>query len=221
MNTLETDHGSPEIPVDGSHAGLATLRARLLRHARLLVSDRDLAEDLVQETLIAVLRGHEAHRGESTLTTWAVAILRHKAADWYRSPGRSATVGFDDFDAVIDELTCANEPGAWAGTVQHGGFAQPDHALERRELASAIDDCVERLPARSRQVFRMREQLGFETDEVCCRLDISHEHCRTLLHRARLALRSHLRAKSHAPSAAKNSRHAASLQHDLLTDCTA
>src|SRR5690606_38974437 len=68
---------------------LVALRRRLLRHARRLVADRDTAEDLVQETLIAVFRGRAACRGDASLSTWAVGILRHKVADLYRSRART------------------------------------------------------------------------------------------------------------------------------------
>jgi RNA polymerase sigma-70 factor (ECF subfamily) len=183
-------------------AELAALRRLLLRHARLLVADRDTAEDLVQETLIAVFRGQSSCRGDATLSTWAVGILRHKAADWYRSPARRTDPhshprfpepGAEPGDACDDAEDGAMDDGRPAF------FTRPDAALEQRELGLALEACIGRLPARSRQVFTMRERLGFDTDEVCDRLGISQDHCRTLLHRARTALRGHLLEMSVAP----------------------
>lgn len=202
MNAPETDHGSTKTVLDETSAELASLRAMLMRQARRLVADRDRAEDLVQDTLLAVVRGRAGRRGEASLSTWAVAILRHKAADWYRSAEYATAVA-------------GREPGGFAGECDvddssadtHEGFgcgmsslAQPDRMLEQRELAAAIAECVERLSARSRQAFTMREQMGFETHEVCRRLAISHDHCRMLLHRARLVLRALLAARNHVPS---------------------
>jgi RNA polymerase sigma-70 factor (ECF subfamily) len=64
---------------------LASLRVRLLRYARVLAADPAVAEDLVQETLLAIAEGHTVWRGDASLATWALGILKHKAADWWRS----------------------------------------------------------------------------------------------------------------------------------------
>lgn len=64
---------------------LASLRVRLMRYARLLAADPALAEDLVQETLLVIAEGRAAWRGDASLATWALGILKHKAADWWRS----------------------------------------------------------------------------------------------------------------------------------------
>jgi RNA polymerase sigma-70 factor (ECF subfamily) len=179
-----------------SGTDLALLRSRLLRHARLLLSDRDAAEDLVQETLIAVVRGWSSCRGDACLTTWATAILRNKAADWYRSPHRRLVTGLEGAGEDDGSEACAGDDLALP---KAAFFAPPEQALEQRELASAIDACIEQLSARSRQVFTMRERLGFETDEVCQRLGITQDHCRMLLHRARTSLRGQLLEMSLVP----------------------
>lgn len=204
MNATETDHGSTK-PVLETRAELASLRAMLMRQARRLVADRDLAEDLVQDTLLAVVRGHAGRRGEASLSTWAVAILRHKAADWYRSAEYAAVVHGCEPDCFAGE--CEVDESVADARERFGcamSPAQPDRVLEQRELAAAIAECVGRLSARSRQAFTMHEQLGFETHEVCGRLAISHDHCRMLLHRARLVLRALLAARNYVPSGRQN-----------------
>ncbi len=205
MNPTEIDHGSP-CAVDEASTELAGLRAMLLRQARRLVADRDRAEDLVQDTLLAVLRGYAGRRGEASLGTWAVAILRNKAADWYRSSEYAAALQARDFDGCTDgvDVEDRSEGAAERFGAASSSPAQPDRVLEQRELAAAIAECVERLSARSRQAFAMHEQLGFDTDEVCRRLEISQDHCRMLLHRARLVLRRLLAARCHVPGAASN-----------------
>ncbi|MDT3680167.1 MAG: sigma-70 family RNA polymerase sigma factor [Burkholderiaceae bacterium] len=204
MNATETDHGSTNVLDEARE--LASLRATLVRQARRLVADRHRAEDLVQDTLLAVLRGQAERRGEASLSTWAVAILRHKAADWYRSAEYATAQQSRDFDGSTGDFD--GDDSSQGASERFGGaassFAQPDRVLEQRELAAAIAECVARLSARSRQAFTMREQLGFDTDEVSRRLAISQDHCRTLLHRARLALRALLAAKSHVPGGMAN-----------------
>ena len=169
---------------------LTALRRRLLRQARLAVHDGAQAEDLVQETLLAVVQQGSSHRGDATLATWAIAILRHKVADWYRSPtyrrmtqapDDSAELG-DDIDALYDETGHYRERvPAWQ---------QPEGQAERKQLLQTLESCLGCLPVQTRRVFMMREWLGFETTEICLRLAISADNCRTILHRARMSLRA-------------------------------
>jgi len=158
-----------------------------VRYARLLTRDAATAEDLVQDTLVAVFLRRAAPRGEASLTTWAIGILKHKAADWWRSrESRWATnLAIENGDEPLDAL-CRD--------CQHPGFcvslaAEPDGALERHELAAAIARCASRLPAVAAQVFILHECLGFDTVEVCAQLRLSPANCRMLLHRARASLR--------------------------------
>lgn len=186
---------------------LALLRARLVRYARLLTRDAATAEDLVQDTLVAVVLRRSAPRGEASITTWAIGILKHKAADWWRSrESRWATnLEVEDGDEPLDAL-CRD--------CQHLGFcvslaAEPEAALERRELAAAIARCASRLPAVAAQVFILHECLGFDTVEVCAQLGLSPANCRMLLHRARTTLRKCLEhdwQPGHGRSAERSSR---------------
>jgi RNA polymerase sigma-70 factor (ECF subfamily) len=173
---------------------LASLRVRLLRYARALAADPAVAEDLVQETLLAIAEGRTAWRGDASLATWALGILKHKAADWWRSNESRWLTNLDAGDTVdagpLDAL-CRDCP--------HVGFCvslgcEPDGALEGRELVDAIARCASRLPARAMRVFVLHECYGFGTDEICERLGLSAPNCRTLLHRARVSLRRCLEA---------------------------
>lgn len=168
---------------------LASLRVRLLRYARLLAADSAVAEDLVQETLLAIAENRTAWRGDASLATWAFGILKHKAADWWRSNESRWLTNLDAGDTVDEgplDSMCRDCP--------HVGFCasmrcEPDGALERRELGDAIARCASRLPARAMRVFVLHEWYGFDTDEICQRLGLSAPNCRTLLHRARVSLR--------------------------------
>jgi RNA polymerase sigma-70 factor (ECF subfamily) len=173
----------------------AELRPRLIRHARLLVRDTSVAEDLVQETLLAVFIQRQQHSGDANLNTWATAILRNKVADWYRSPERKRMIAIED-DAqdsgnALEDLF--NEQGEHAAPVQ--AWQQPDAALERQQLKQVLDQCVERLAGLQATAFMMREWLGFDANEVAERLGISAENCRMLLHRSRLSLRGCLQLR--------------------------
>ena len=168
---------------------LAALRVRLLRHARFAVRDDSLAEDLVQDTLIAVMEQHGRRRGDASLQTWAIAILKNKVADWYRSPARRRMVQLsaedDKLEDVIDALYDAD--GAHIDPIP--AWQQPDNHLEQRQMMTILERCVSCLPRQTGRVFMMREWLGFENAEICERLGVSAENCRMILHRARTALR--------------------------------
>jgi len=168
---------------------LPALRQRLLRHARFALHDDGLAEDLVQDTLIAVIEQHGTRRGDASLLTWATAILKNKVADWYRSPGRRRMVyvGHDDEgeDTAIDALYTA--AGSYADPVPP--WQQPENRVEQQQMMGVLERCVSCLPRQAGRVFMMREWLGFETPEICQRLGVSAENCRTILHRARMSLR--------------------------------
>ena len=172
-------------------AELPALRQRLLRQARMAFADAAQAEDLVQDTLVAVIESHDTRRGESTLATWATSILRHKIADWYRAPARVREVALaahDDSDVLADEIEALyDDTGHYREPIPT--WQQPDGQAERRQLKTALDGCLGGLPAQTRRVFVMREWLGFDNDEICGRLAISADNCRTILHRARMALR--------------------------------
>jgi len=73
---------TPSLASPALEARPPELRRHLLRQARCAVHDAGQAEDLVQDTLIAVVQQHEQRRGDASLATWAGAILKHKVADW-------------------------------------------------------------------------------------------------------------------------------------------
>lgn len=168
---------------------LPALRQRLMRHARMAMHDGALAEDLVQDTLIVVVQQHGTRRGDASLVTWATAILKHKVADWYRSPSYRRMVQLTpedgDHDAAIDALY--NDDGAYVEKIPP--WQDPARREEQRQMMTVLDRCVSALPELTGRVFMMREWLGFETAEICERLDVTADNCRQRLHRARMGLR--------------------------------
>lgn len=182
---------------------LPRLRVRLLRQARLALHDDSLAEDLVQDTLIAVFEQYGKRRGEASLATWAIGILKHKVADWYRSPARKRMLQFSADDQKLDDAIDAlyDAHGAYAEPVP--SWQQPDNRTEQRQMMTVLERCVGCLPPQTGNVFMMREWLGFETGEICERVGVSADNCRMILHRARMALRECMQrdwigAKAHA-----------------------
>jgi RNA polymerase sigma-70 factor, ECF subfamily len=170
---------------------LPMLRQRLMRQARVTVYDTALAEDLVQETLLAVFEQEASRRGQASLSTWATAILKNKVADWYRSPNRTRFVQHaeDPADAQLGEGIDALYDATGHYAQQVPSWQQPENHLEQRQMFTILEQCVSRLPMQTGRVLMMREWLGFETSEICSRLSINADNCRMVLHRARMAMR--------------------------------
>jgi RNA polymerase sigma-70 factor (ECF subfamily) len=158
-------------------------RGYLLRYASLQLRDRHAAEDAVQETLMAALAGQAGFGGRSNLRTWLTGILKHKIVDAIRRLSRETPAPTDEgeLEALFERRGhWAEMPAAWEN---------PDQSLEQKQFFSALEECLARLPAKTAQVFMMREHLGYETGDICKELDVTPTHCWVLLYRARLALR--------------------------------
>jgi RNA polymerase sigma-70 factor (ECF subfamily) len=170
-------------------ADIETHRRYLLRVARLQLRDSDLAEDVVQDTLLAALTGRDGFSGRSSLKTWLTGILKHKIVDAIRQKQRQPIfassfeeeVDLDDFDPLF------RADGGWAAPPANWG--DPEGALSQREFFDVMDFCLEKLPANTARVFMMREVLELESDEICKELTITANNLWVILYRARMALR--------------------------------
>ena len=181
------------LPENGSSAAhpaaIERERPYLLRYARLQLRDPALAEDAVQETLLAALEGAARFASKSSLRTWLTGILKHKIIDHLRRAGREQPLTGADDDRpeaeAVDALFAAD--GHWREFPAQWG--NPDTALENSRFWTAFEDCARRLPPRTARVFMMREIMDMPTAEICKELDITATNCWVMLHRARLTLR--------------------------------
>ena len=166
-------------------------RGFLLRVARLQLRDEALAEDVVQETLLAALAG-SGFSGKSSLRTWLTGILKHKIVDAIRRKQREPTVAsaFGDVESELDieDLDALfNERGGW--DAKPADWGDPEAALNRSQFMEMMDFCLEKLPPNTARVFMMREVMELETDEICKELAINANNLWVILYRARVALR--------------------------------
>lgn len=167
---------------------IAALRQPLLRFAQLQLRDAGAAEDVVSETLLALLERPGAFEGRSSLRTYATGILKFKIVDHLRRSARETpleTAEDQSLDEAIDALFADN--GHWRAPQR--GWDEPEQALQQAQFQARLQRCIEQLPARTARVFVMRECLEQEVDEICSALGITANHCGVLLYRARMALR--------------------------------
>lgn len=169
--------------------------ATMLRVAQMFVRDRATAEEVVQETWLAVLEGLDRFRGEASLRTWVYRILLNQAKR--RGIRERRTVPFASLAPEDDGPTVDPARFQGAGDPHPGGWRRfpeewPEQVALTREVREVVTDALAELPPRQRVVVALRDLDGHTADEVCDLLDISAGNQRVLLHRGRAVVRAHL-----------------------------
>ena len=167
----------------------------MLRLAREHVPTPSVAEEVVQETWLAVLEGLDRFRGESSLRTWVYRILSNQAKR--RGIRERRTVPFASLASEDDGPTVDPTRFQGAGDLHPGGWRQfpeewPDHVALTREVHEIVTVALTELPPRQRVVVALRDLDGHTAEEVCDVLGISAGNQRVLLHRGRAVVRAHL-----------------------------
>jgi RNA polymerase sigma-70 factor (ECF subfamily) len=175
------------------------LQPSMLRVARMYVSTGAVAEEVVQETWLGVLRGLDRFQGRSSLRTWIFRILTNIAKTRGQREGRSlpfSSLAGDDLDApAVDpdrfDAPEASSRGAWS-TLPDDWTGIPEDRLLGRETLAIIGMAIDGLPPLQAEVIRLRDALGWTSEEVRNALDLTETNQRVLLHRARAKVRSAL-----------------------------
>jgi RNA polymerase sigma-70 factor (ECF subfamily) len=149
------------------------------------VPSRAVAEEVVQDTWMGVLRGIGGFEGRSSFRTWLFRILVNRARTAGVRERRSVAVG--DAEAAVD-ASRFDEAGAWTAPPEQW-IEDIDDRLRAGKLADRIRSAIEELPARQRAVVTLRDVEGLSSDEVCEVLEITHGNQRVLLHRGRSRVR--------------------------------
>lgn len=174
-----------------SEALLAEHRPVLFRYALLQLKDTELADDAVQETLLAAWQASANFAGKAGLRTWLIGILKHKIADhWRRSSREVVTAEFDQIDNDADEVDEDDffmSNGHWIGGPTT--WNDPEAALKQQEFWAIYETCQNNLPPKMAKVFMLRELVGLEAEEVCRETGLSDANYWVTMHRARLRLR--------------------------------
>jgi len=178
----------------------------MLRVARMYVASAAVAEEVVQEAWLGVLQGIGRFEGRSSLRTWIFRILVNIAKTRGRREGRSvpfATLAGDDLDRPTWDPSAfrgAGEPleGTWSSLPQDWSGV-PEQRLLGSETRRAIAAAIDALPAMQAEVIRLRDVLGWSSQEVRNALDLTETNQRVLLHRARAKVRKTLDARFEGP----------------------
>jgi RNA polymerase sigma-70 factor, ECF subfamily len=184
---------------DGDEAVFAQLVDKhtpsMLRVARGYVPNREIAEEVVQETWIALLKGIDKFEGRSSLRTWLFTVMINIAKARGVRERRDADVAIAAYTGgTVDPARFRGSddpyPGHWLADETPSPFPDtPEGSVLGSELVAIARRELDKLPERQRIVVTMRDMLGFDSSEVCELLDISMANQRVLLHRGRAAVR--------------------------------
>ncbi len=185
----------------GDEAAFEALVARyygtMLAVAESYVKGRSVAEEVVQESWLAVISGLDRFEGRSSLKTWIFSILVNKAKTRGVRESRivpfAALAGEDDAPAVAPERFRGPEdafPGHWRA--YPANWQPADVVVEDQETLRVAMRAIAELPPAQQTVIRMRDVEGYSSEEVCSALDVSEGNQRVLLHRARSRVRTAL-----------------------------
>ena len=206
----EIDASDDRSVIDALRRGDEGVFARLVDHyhaslgrvARLYIPNAAVADEVVQDTWLGVIRGIWAFEGRSSLKTWIFRILINRAKTRAAREGR--VVPFARFDVEVEvEAPAAvapdrfqpadhsTEPGHWTHPPSDPE-ASPERRLLAREARERLQNAIDALPAHQRLVLMLRDVEGYSTGEVCNVLGVQETNARVLLHRARAKVRSAL-----------------------------
>jgi len=174
----------------------------LIRMALGYVADREVAEEVVQDTWMAVIQGLDRYEGRSSLRTWIFGIMIHKAKD--RGVREKRHVTFSSFESVDDEGDDMVDPfrfhqsgewaGHWAFPPQRWDDQTPEKLLASQQAVNAMNQAIEALPRTLKEVLILRDVEGVEAKEACEILKITETNLYVRLHRARERVRQAVEA---------------------------
>jgi len=197
--TMEDESALVAALRDGDEAAFAQLVDKhtpsMLRVARGYVPSQEIAEEVVQETWIALLKGIGKFEGRSSLRTWLFTVMINIAKARGIRERRDADTAIAAFTGGTVDPARFREaddpyPGHWKQTEQPSPFPDtPEGSVLGDELVDVARRELDKLPERQRVVVALRDMLGFDSSEVCELLDITVANQRVLLHRGRAAVR--------------------------------
>jgi RNA polymerase sigma-70 factor, ECF subfamily len=157
-----------------------------------------VAEEVVQDAWVGMLKALDRFEGRSTLRTWLLRILSNRAQT--RGALEARSVPFSSLTDDDDEPSVETErfqgpdgrfPGGWAA-FPTSWESLPEERMLARETLVQVDTAIRGLPGRQQQVIVLRDVAGWSADEVCDALSLTPENQRVLLHRARSRVRASL-----------------------------
>jgi RNA polymerase sigma-70 factor (TIGR02943 family) len=159
--------------------------SKLLSRALFKVTEKELAEDLVQDTFLAAFQSFYTFRRESEPQTWLFSILNNKIADHYRRKARSSIISFNYKEDVF-----FNEHGEWRPEAEPQPWNMDSHLLDDREFVKTLRACMHKLSSTGSSVMHLKYLEQKDGKEICQDLGITQSNFWQILSRAKLQVRA-------------------------------
>ena len=160
----------------------------LYRYAMVRLRDENLAEELVQETLLKAIKNFKSFRGDAALRTWLVQILRNEISGYFRKKQREKNLSDNLEQAAQVELGQLLNPKMTVNQFQSKS--------EKEEFWETVQGCFSKMPEHLLQTFLMKwENDEFKTEEICNELEITPSNFAVRMFRARILLRKCLESE--------------------------
>ena len=162
----------------------------LFCYALAKLNQKELAEDLVQDTFVAACQSHHLYTGKSSAKTWLFSILKNKIADFYRN---SFKKGKEVSFLIIEEYFDSDHQ--WKAAYRPLDWGNENELLDNPDFQKMLETCLENLPQKWSAAIRLKYLEEANADKICKELDLSKTNFWQIIHRARLQLRNCLELK--------------------------
>lgn len=162
----------------------------LLNYAITKVPQKEIAEDLVQDTFLSACKSHKTYKGDSNIKTWLLSILKHKIADYYRLKYKNA---IEISSNIIEQLFDDNHQ--WKPTYKPINWGDEKELLDDPDFSKALNACFEKLPQKWSSAMRLKFLEEQDSKAICYELEITNSNFWQIVHRAKLQLRNCLEFK--------------------------
>ncbi|HEV8081481.1 MAG TPA: sigma-70 family RNA polymerase sigma factor [Chitinophagaceae bacterium] len=154
------------------------------------VHQKEVAEDLVQDTFLSAWQSYKNYKGNSNVKTWLFSILKHKIADYYRSKYKlNIEVGSDLIDTFFDE------DHRWKPEYRPTNWGNEKELLDDPKFSQTLQDCFKKLPVKWSSAVQMKYLEEHDADAICSQLEITKSNFWQITHRAKIHLRNCLELK--------------------------
>jgi len=147
------------------------------------IAGEAIADEIVQETWLSVMRALPKFEGRSSLKSWVMRILANEAKTRRRKESRS--VSLEQMDDGWSSDPRFTENGHWQSTSKQWHTDSPDQLMQANELEECIKKHIEKLPDNQKSALMLKETEAYTLDQICNILEVSSSNVRVLLHRAR------------------------------------
>ena len=171
----------------------------LYKFALIRLQNKELAEDLVQDSIISAWKARDTFLQQSSLKTWLISILKRKIIDYFRSQYSQELICIDEKSNYLIDSKSNNEShnfsndGHWVELPQ--SWKEPSNVLEQKSFINILEQCLAKLNKKLYFVFIMKEIDNEDSENICKELNISSSNLWVLLYRARMSLRDCIEAK--------------------------